>query len=403
MSELSASIRPGVPGVPDWYVDCFGTALRRVAVVLNSDVPYDKCAGTSLRVDDDELDALFANKAWGRDLVQFQVAHDDDPHSRDDEYNAEYFFYCDVNFPSRAAGGARVRVARFVVPTTFLQWGYKRLHRPVGSAAQLGLDEFGGDIEAPKFVRHCATNYLVKNFWHNFVHRAIQGITTENYHRFGGPAREDSDFEADNISNILLVRSYGLPIHSRASIGVKAASSIESLFRRNRCNLIFAERAQHRKTDRAAMSLDERWGEMEWRFCRAVANSLSMRLITKGLAVPSLRVFFNGQVRLRGDDLRRRWRDGTVIVEIAGRRFDTGRPPYLPNDELRGQEIQSSEGETQARLDQIRERRAAREAEIVQVAAAAFERVIRDDRCLRDGVAASMTALSQRIAVAPLA
>lgn len=399
--RVAEQVAPKVPGVPGWYVECFRTALRRVAAVLNSCAPYERCMLMDLLQPDDAVDALFRDRQWDRDLIQFQIAHDDDPRSRDDEYNAEYFFYCDVNFPRRLAGSQPVRVARFVVPTTFLQWGYKRLHRPAGSHADLRAHEFGGDIESSAFVRHCATNYLVKNFWHNFVHRAIQGITTENYHRFGGPAREDSDFEADNISNLLLVRSYGLPTHSRASIGQDNAAAIQALFLRNRCNLIFAERAQHRQTDRAAMSLDERWGEMEWRFCRAVANSLSMRLISRGLSVPSLRVFFNGQVRQKktGRTLVR-WRDGTVIVEIAGRRFDTGCAPYLPDDELREQSAAHSADRAQARLDQIRARRARREADIVQVAVSAFERLIREDASLRDSVAMSLDALSRRISTA---
>jgi hypothetical protein len=179
------------------------------------------------------------------------------------------------------------------------------------------------------------------------------------------------------------------------------AAAIQALFLRNRCNLIFAERAQHRQTDRAAMSLDERWGEMEWRFCRAVANSLSMRLISRGLSVPSLRVFFNGQVRQKktGRTLVR-WRDGTVIVEIAGRRFDTGCAPYLPDDELREQSAPHSADRAQARLDQIRARRAKREADIVQVATSAFERLIRDDASLRDSVAMCLDALSRRISIA---
>ena len=247
--------------------------------------------------------------------------------------------------------------------------------------------------------------YLVKNFWHNFTHRVIQGITTHNYHRFRGPAREDSDFEADNISSILLVRSYGLPVFSRGALGARNVARISALFRRNRCNLIFAERAQHRRTDRISMSLEERWAEMEWRFCRAVANALSMRLITKGFAVPSLHVFFNGQVRTaKKGNVSRRWRDGTVVVEIAGRRIDTERPPYLPDDELRSWAT-SGEGDSKEltgdRLDLIRSRRAEREGEIVQIAVAAFERLMHDP-ALRDSVVANMDALSRRIAIPTL-
>lgn len=387
---------------PYWYLECFRSALRRVSVLLNSCPPYQRSAGVDLQQSDAALDALFAQRGWDQDLIQFNVALAD-PQTEGDEYSAEYFFYCDIDFPSRGSD----RVAKFVVPTPFLEWGYLRLHPPRGSPQELGLHDFGGDIHAPDFVRHCATNYLVKNFWHNFTHRAIQGIATHNYHQFQGPAREDSDFEADNISNILLVRSYGLPVHSRGTLGTQNAARIGALFRRNRCNLIFAERAQHRRTDRIGMSLEERWSEMEWRFCRAVANALSMRLIIRGLAVPSLRVFFNGQVRTgRKGNVVSRWRDGSVLVEIAGRRIDTGRPPYLPNDELRGQSTSGGSDTidlTGDRLDMIRLRRAEREGEIVQIAVAAFERLMRDQVALRDSVVANMGSLAQRITVPALA
>ena len=154
------------------------------------------------------------------------------------------------------------------------------------------------------------------------------------------------------------------------------------------------------------MSIEERWSEMEWRFCRATANAISMRLIVKGLAVPSLRVFLSGQVRTAQDARGARlWRDGSVVVEIAGRRIDTGRPPYLPDDELRAQPV-SSKGETNGladeRLEAIRLRRAERESEIVQMAVSTFERLMREHVALRDSVVANMDALARRITIPAL-
>ena len=401
---IATTPRQTITAVPGWYLDCFRTALRRVSVLLNSCPPHQRCAGVDLQQSDSALDALFTSRGWDQHLIQFNVASSD-PQTEGDEYSAEYFFYCDIDFPIRGTDRGTDRVAKFLVPEPFLNWGYSRLHRPAGTPQELALHEFDSDIDAPSFVRHCATNYLVKNFWHNFIHRAIQGIATHNYHQFRGPAREDSDFEADNISNILLVRAYGLPAHSRGSLGPQNATRINALFRRNRCNLIFAERAQHRRADRGRMSLEERWSEMEWRFCRAVANALSMRLTSRGLAVPSLRVFLTGPVRTAGRSGNvRRWRDGTVVVELAGKRIDTGKAPYLPNDELREQ---TSSGESDAngatpdRLDMIRSRRANREREIVEIAVAAYERLIRDQIPLRDSVVATMNSLAKRITVKP--
>lgn len=393
-----AARRPVTP-VPAWYGECFRTALRRVAALLNSCEPYMRCARADLRLCDADLDSLFERNRWDEKVIQFHVGDKDPFTALDDEYSAEYFFYCDVDFPARRND----RVAKFIVPTPFLEWGHRRLRRPEGLAEELELDRFGGSIDAPEFVRQCATNYLVKNFWHNFTHRAIQGITTYNYHQFRGPAREDSDFEADNVANILLVRAYGLPVLSRGAVGASNAARIEALFRRNRCNLIFAERAQHRRTDRANMGIEVRWSEMEWRFCRAVANALSIRLIGMGLAVPSLRIFFNGDLKT-ADGGARRWREGTVVVEIAGRRIDTGVPPYLPDDELRS-ESASAEGDvvetTPDRLEMIRSRRSKREAEIVRIAVAAFGGLMRD-RALRNSVVATMDALAQRISIPKL-
>lgn len=385
--------------VPAWYDACFRTALRRVAVLLNSRAPYQRGARVDLQQGDAELDALFVRNGWDEHLIQYHVGRKDDYTAMDDEYSAEYFFYCDVDFPTRRSD----RVAKFIVPAPFLDWGYQRLHRPRGTPQQLGLDEFAGNIDAPEFVRHCATNYLVKNFWHNFAHRAIQGITTSNYHQFRGPAREDSDFEADNVSNILLVRAYGLPVLSRGRLGTPNAARIDALFRRNRCNLIFAERAHHRREDRMSMSIEERWAETEWRFCRGVANALSMRLIVEGLAVPSLSVFFNGEIMI-ADGGRKRWREGSVVVEIAGRRIDTGLPPYLPADELRSETLSDdgvANAPTDKRLAAIRSKRAEREADIALIAIKAFEGLMRQQE-LRDSVVATMEALAQRITIPPL-
>lgn len=325
-----------------------------------------------------------------RDLVQINPL-DDDAFANDDDHRAEHFFYSDVRFPSR---GSR-RVAVLSVPQTFLDWGHARLQRPNGSPEELGLSAFGG-IDDPRFVRHCAVNYLVKNFWHNFVHRAFQGITTENYREFRGSAREDSDFEADHLANLLLVRSFGLSLKANAKISAERRSQIEALFRRNRCNLVFAERAQHRAADRSTMSDSDRWAELEWRFCRGVSNVVSMTLISHGLATPSVRIFLTGDIQ-RSAKTRRTWRRGNVIAEVAGRRIATAVPAYIPDDELRaereGWQISPATLANRRRFRQDRER------EIAGAVLAAYGGTVRHDKLLRDGLIQAFGALEARLAL----
>ncbi|WP_165191549.1 hypothetical protein [Caulobacter soli] len=379
---------------PDWYAECFRNALRRVAATLNSKPPHDRCRSAKLARSDDELAALFVKNDWDKDLIRFHPTQRDAFTTNNDQFQAEYFFYCDVDFPHTA----KTRVARFVVPEPFLDWGYAKLTPPRGSDVELGLADFGGDSTSPSFVRHCATNYLVKNFWHNFVHRALQGITTANYRDFGGYAREDSDFEADHVANLLLLRAYGLPVLSGGRISPENAAKITALFARNRCNLIFAERARLREDDRAAMSVEQRWDELEWRFCRGVSNAVSMALLAKGLAAPSVRVFLTGEIRRKDNDKGPNlWRDGVVIVDVGGLRINTTLPPYVPIDELQA-ELSSGQIAPERRLA-MRALRADREREIVGAAVTAYAAAIRNDASLREATATMLAALWTRLKI----
>jgi|GEM_PF-2983542 len=379
---------------PDWYEDCFRNALRRVAVTLNARVPHERCRAFKRTRSDGELAATFLEKGWDRHLVQFHV-NTQDPFTVDDpQFQAEYFFYSDVDFLGRGDD----RIARFSVPETFLDWGYTQLHEPRGTDEALDLAEFGGDRNAPDFVRHCAANYLVKNFWHNFVHRAHQGVTSSNYHQFGGDAREDSDFEADHLGNMLLLKSYGLPVLSSGSIGPDNARRIAALFQRNRCNTIFAERARNRKEDRSRMSLDERWADQEWRFRRNVSNQVSMALLTRGLATPSVRVFLTGEVR-RGEKkgAPKIWRKGEVVVDIGGRRINTAQAPYLPFDDLEAE--RSGTPVTTKRASAIRRFHQGRIQEVVNMAVPAYAALVRDDARLRESTGLALSALWARLGI----
>jgi hypothetical protein len=378
---------------PRWYEDCFRAALRRVAATLNRHERYPLCREISLKSSDTALATRFVKRAWDKEIANFHRVSDD-VHAQDDEYRAEQFFYSDTRFRAEA----NVRRAQFNVPQTFLDWSYRRLHRPRETARALGLEDFHGDADAPAFVSNCATNYLVKNFWHNFVHRWIQGIGSHNYGEFGGPAREDSDFDADHVANLLLVHSYGVPVLCRGLAPPETTARILSLFARNRCNLVFAERALHRQTDRTSMSVDERWSELEWRFCRAVANTVSADLIAHGLATPSVRVFLGGEVRVGTRQQKAsRWRDGNVILDIGGWRLNTEAAPYVPDDELRAE--MSNADVPSARIAKMRELRAARLEEIAIDARKSYRRRLNQDPALRDSVSLGLEALGERISI----
>lgn len=382
-----------VKSAPDWYADCFRNALRRVAVLLNQVSPYSTCRGTKLSCTEAQLAALFGTRDWDQELIQFNIAKPDQ-YANSDEYSAENFFYSDVDFPSRG----NHRVAKFLVPQTFLDWSFRRLHRPAGSAQELDLAEFPQGPDSPSFVQHCAANYLVKNFWHNYVHRAIQGISSANYHQFRGPAREDSDFEADHLANLFFARSYGFPLRTSGQVTDAVRERMEALFRRNRCNLVFAERAQHRASDRASMSAEERWAELEWRFCRGVANGISAAFVCNGLATSSVRIFLNGEIRSSGSGTTRKvWRTGEVIVEVGSRRFATDLPAYIPYDELRAE----VGGRTIAaeREASMRKRRDRRIREIITVVVADYKKLIRTDPAFRKSNKIAVAALGHRLAI----
>lgn len=378
---------------PDWYVDCHRNALRRISVLLNQDEPFTACLRVKLDRTEAAVASIFLKRRWDAELIQFNIAAGD-RFARDDEHRAEHFFYSDVSFPTRS--GRRVSV--FNVPQTFLDWGYRRLHRPDGDNQALNLSEFAGDPDSAAFIQHCAVNYLVKNFWHNFVHRTVQGISSDNYHEFVGLAREDSDFEADHLANLLLVRTFGLPLKTNGRMGRKTRLRLEALFRRNRCNLVFAERASHRDSDRERMTQEERWNELEWRFCRSVSNAVSTALIARGLATPSVRVFLNGEVKSTVDkEIVKTWRTGEVIVEVAGRRIPTAVAAYIPDDELRA-EMRGRKLDARRQSD-IGRTRKEREASIVGVVLELYGALIRRDRFLRQSVEATLVALGKRISI----
>jgi hypothetical protein len=177
-------------------------------------------------------------------------------------------------------------------------------------------------------MKSCASNYLLKNFWHNYVHRQIQGIASHNYHSFGGEARDHSDFTADNLATILFVRSYGIDILASGRSGPSRSNAVRDLLGRNRCNLVFAERERHRIETATAMGDHERWQEAQWQFRRRVAMAISNQLVGRGAAATGLAVYLRGERRSRDDWF---FHKDLVVVEINGRYFVTNQYSYIPD------------------------------------------------------------------------
>jgi hypothetical protein len=294
------------------YLDCFRSALRRMALALNC--PTQFCPRGWLSLEDEALKTKFDDKppSSGKDdtydklLVRLRFDAPDPSASYDDDDAAENFFYGRFFF-RKSQSPQRVRVES-TLQETFVKWSHKGLHMPRYSPEDMGVSQ----TRAPgsKFIASCAANYLLKNFWHNYVHNVLQCITFENYKRFGGDARYEADFEADNLANLFLVHSYGLPVCALGIEDHDVRRKILHLLRRNRCNKVFVFRstARHQEPNQE---------DLEWRYRRTLSSYLSGWAAALGFAVTSLGVYL---------------RPGDVIVSLNGIRLAVGVPPYLGED-----------------------------------------------------------------------
>jgi len=93
----------------------------------------------------------------------------------------------------------------YTLAQPFFKYSYRGFHEPDRALLRRTKESDVG------FMTDCASNYVLKNFWHNHVHNQLPHIKHkhENYRDFGGESRYMSDFEADNMANILLAVSYG--------------------------------------------------------------------------------------------------------------------------------------------------------------------------------------------------
>jgi hypothetical protein len=282
-----------------------------MAVALN--YPTQLCPKEWLFLQDDEIRTKFAGKppssgngaTYDKLLVRPRIESDADPNaSYDDDDTAENFFYGRFVF-ERSPHQVRV------VPTvqaSFLRWSNERLHPPQYTPDEMGVSQT--HVSDPTFIASCAANYLLKNFWHNYVHNFMQRISFETYKRFGGEARYEADFEADNLATLFLIHSYGLPVRALGIESNDVREKIIHLFRRNRCNRVFALRAEALHED---LSQEER----EWRYRRTLGIYLSGWTAALGFAVTSLGVYL---------------RSTHVIVSLNGIRLAVDTKPYFGAD-----------------------------------------------------------------------
>lgn len=190
------------------------------------------------------------------------------------------------------------------------------------------------------FLIDCATNYLVKNFWHNIVHEQMQRITSSNYTSFREEARYSSDFDADCLATTMLAFSYGHNVRTDVSRQVAAPdANLQRLFLRNRCNRVFPLREQARERSRAArrsVTLDDLL-EREWLIRRLLVNELCMRCLERGRALASVSVHFFGTItRKKGGHYERP--DAGAAVEMNGVRIplrDLGNFAYSERSEIK--------------------------------------------------------------------
>jgi hypothetical protein len=186
----------------------------------------------------------------------------------------------------------------------------------------------------------CATNYLVKNFWHNIVHEQMQHITSSNYRQVRDEGRYSSDFEADCLATVLLALSYGHTVRADCSDQVAPPDSdLQRLFLRNRSNRVFELREtarRKRSTAHKPHTVDDLY-EIEWLIRRRLINELCIRCLERGRALASVSVHFFGPLKggLKG---RYERPEAYGVVEMNGIRVPLGKLgdfAYLPRAEIR--------------------------------------------------------------------
>lgn len=275
----SVDKREDVPLSPTVYYKCFESALQRMSQVLSCDHLLHS----------EERDARVSEAA---------AAKDD--------------FYSTFEYRWKA----RPHTLVYKLTQKFFTDSYAGLRMP-----KLAKRERGESVAS--FLKDCATNYLLKNFWHNHVHEFAQQITNANFHDFTGESRYASDFEADNLATILLALSYEQKVRTDSSNQTQPPSpGLKKLFERNACNNVFGLRAVARKSKEGSTHSIEEFLEREWLTRRRIAVQLGAYLVERDRAVGSISVHFYGDLKRNGS---RYGRPNTrASVELNGVRVFLG-------------------------------------------------------------------------------
>src|SRR5688572_29882531 len=290
-----------IPLSPHDYYSCFRDALQRMSKFLY---------GTE-------------------DQFELHDQHRDHRISNDEA--AREHFYSGFKLVTRK----RRPLIVYELSQAFFAYTYNGLYNPdQGRSAAQRLKR--PDETDTTFLKDCATNYLIKNFWHNYVHDRLQRITDANYHLFRHEARYFSDFEADNFANILLPLSYDLKVAAAHSTVSNRRPEIANLYGRNRCNTVFIDRAKARKDFPKSGGTYENLQDWEWLIRRRFANQLTARLIENNRAVSSVSMHFFGDIKATRSRFTRP--DTGAAIELNGVRItfeDLGDIGSMTDDAIR--------------------------------------------------------------------
>lgn len=383
----------------DQYKESYLTALYRMSVLLNSGIERSPITSKYLLLTDQDLSAQFPKEKTLADTVRFRVIQGDPNESLREK--AEDHFYGQFSFRELQPHNSETRPSQLtkrlrvthIATDTFMSWSYRMLTKPDGVESILRSAEF----ETPMwFAFHCATNYALKNFWHNFVHERLQGISHHNYHVFAGDARFETDFEADNLANILLLLSYGIEVRARGKTTPQIAARTRTLFSRNACNRVFEERAKQRITVSTPLPDRDKWSEYEWGIRRRLANAIGQKLAEEGMAAASLGVYFGGRLDIGRNGFFRS-KDSTVCVRINGFWIDTGIAPYVPSDVFNRDTFGIPL--TDKRNEEWRAFRSKRRLEIVTSASTLYRKHLLGSAQLRDMSDAGIARLRERLCI----
>jgi hypothetical protein len=315
------SAKPVNPNLTaDLYSACFPRALGRMWLLLNSTVPG--VAGgpvNTASLDEQIYKSLQSSPDYSKSCQLACVTYRD-PSIPIAAFPAGYestrLFYGRFDFSLPTSADPHLGIT-LLIPEKFVDMSYDGFHLPPYPQQEV----MPSGISHIDFHMDCATNYLLRNFWHNFIHEVFHNTNYRTYRDFRGAAREETDFDADNLSNLALVRSYNLPVKCDGNITSAETAEILRLLRANRCNKVFRLRAEDRNvtvTAAAAVPKDtyEDFMEREWRERRTLSGYISGQLLADGHAVTDIAVYFTGNVKLNNG---RYERDATGLVIALNR------------------------------------------------------------------------------------